>query len=332
VELFIRFALQRAFNDIEQAVSPPILDQIIRQLDALGLELAATDIKVLEGAVALGVSVRAPALGLVGSVDALTDFGRGWSDLALTVHPRAAHLLFVLMEGQIRAQALARVGLELDALRFTFHHPERGEVDGGHVRVSGQASFGGATLGSFSLLAKPLLGPTTVGLRVYRFDFGDLPLPLYIGGLIAAGILTPMGLAGLWAELSRVITPSISTELDDAVRGAASLPRVVRLTLPGATRIPLNFRTESLWVNADGVHARIGVRHDWRVGARITGLTSVGPTDPFQQRYRLTGTTSLFHLDDPRVRIRWWLRRSDTRDHGIRRSTRNQRRIDRLRC
>jgi hypothetical protein len=312
-----RFSVQgqlRAALHNAAASSPLVLDQLVAQLDTLGLRLTNTTFKIFDGALGIGLDVsgtaRSSPFRISGSADALVNFCPWDSNMAFTIHPDIATLLFMLTHGQIAVQARVQAGVTLDSIRFRLENPERGE-EGGHLRVEGSASRGGLS-GAFELLVKPLVGSTSVGVQLYRFNITSLPWWSYFLGIVAAGIITPVGTVGIFSTIVGTLNVFISSSLRDTVSGVASVNRTNVVTLPGASEPRVNLRIDFVSLAADGMMATLTATPNWSGETHIDGPRTLGPSDPAPARFSLVGTGGLFHPADPSVRIRWWVRRIDT--------------------
>jgi hypothetical protein len=75
----------------------------------------------------------------------------------------------------------------------------------------------------------------------------------------------------------------------------------------------MTFRTENVFISSEQLAAQLTVAPDWGGRTRIVGPHYFGPSDSLPVRFSLVATDGLFHPEDPRVRIRWSVRRVDTR-------------------
>ncbi|HZM76898.1 MAG TPA: hypothetical protein VFC19_14280 [Candidatus Limnocylindrales bacterium] len=328
--------------------SPILLDQVLAQLEPLGLRMTSAALKVLDGALGLGVNLFGepavpsnPPLILNGSIDRLRDFCPSPQNLAFTVHPDVGKLMFLRNRDWIVRQARAQAGVRVDHLDLQLVDGPGGDGDllviGGATVVAPEPPPDGAlrpvppSLGvgggsidarlsaAFAARLRPSVGPSRLQVLVRSFTITGLPAWTYFIAIVTSGIVTPLGTFGIFSAIVDRLADSVSRNLHRIVAGTIDLDRVVTVTLPDTLAPNVSLSTDVIQLNSGGMTAALTVSPAWTGATRIAGPGralgpgwDLGPADASLAVFRLVGAEPLFHPNDPRVWIRWWIRREDT--------------------
>lgn len=322
------------------SLAPPLLAPTIEQFGFGTLvELKRLAYRVLNDALAVAIDVQPKGLQLStnGSVNQIPDF-LGATDIAVCVNPVMLEVMQRVIRPQIQA-ALDDAGSDVVLDDFWIVP----WLD--HLRIGGHATkddFGA----SFSFRAKPKLG-TPGGTESWVDEYGtyheyswpgsddlwvdvwdvqlDEEVPWYIWLGIVAGsfILAPaapvIGLAV--SSIIESIRNNIIYKIEHHAESAVGESATQRITLPGTDGPDVDFVLRGIEAGFSGLQT--WVEFNPRGMAGIEGPFSMDVADIayIPPVYRLRDATLLWHPQDPLVRVTWQVRRLDTNEVVLQRTS-----------
>lgn len=323
--------LIRAALTVLDTMTPPLFVPLLSRIGlGAAVSLGLLTPRVLDGALAIGLDLNPGTLSVATSGDfhAIKNF-LSKSDIALCMNPVVVTLMTELIRPEVIAMA-ADEEVTVDSFSIT--------LEAHNFYISGHATKDdfGAT---FSMRAQPKLGkPETVEsyddeygggyavvnpgsediwLHVYDVDLDEeLPGWLYFLLTIGTIVLLPWAPALLFAVAKIIdsIRLSIISQIEQGADDSISGSRVQRINLPATTYPFVDFTVSQLIAGSDGIQSRLWFTPDYGDAGQIVGPERLDVAEMVSQllTYRLTPALNLYHPDDPIVRIRWQVRRTDT--------------------
>ena len=322
------------------SLAPPLLAPTIVQFGFGNMvELKRLTYRVLDGALAVAIDVnpKGVQLSTSGSTSQIVDF-LGVGDIAVCVNPAMLAVIQRAIKPQIQA-ALddANTGVVLDDLLIV-PMPD-------HLLIAGHATkdiFGAG----FSFRVKPKLG-TPGGTESWVDEYGtyheyswpgssdlwidvwdvqldeELPWYIWLGIIAGSFILAPaapvVGLAV--SSIIESIRNNIIHQIEHHAESAVGESATQRITLPGTSGPDVDFVLREVQASELGLQTR--VEFNPRGHAGIEGPFSMDVADIafLPPVYRLHDATLRWHPQDPLVRVTWQVRRLDTNEVVLQRTS-----------
>jgi hypothetical protein len=301
------------------AVIPPLR---IDFLGAIAVDPTASVVsRILDGVLALGIDVNTPDGRTQGNPQHLVDTTSDGNHIGMWTNPAVVDQAFPDVRAEIETAVLQQ-GATLDAFDM--------RVEEGWMRVAGRASKTGGAV-NFSLHAVPkLVRPgttyeweeqfgehfviTTPAREELYFDPQDIVVDIDRDWwvIIAEGfglLLAGIGMLIVEAFVS-MVRGNVTSAIDqnDASRAA----RNQEFTISGVSRPRMQLRIEDFECHFEGIYAGLTIKPQfwW---ATLDGPRGISVEEALVQvlRYKI-GLPPDALPDDPELRIRWTLRRTDT--------------------
>ncbi|MEO8200584.1 MAG: hypothetical protein ABI679_08705 [Gemmatimonadota bacterium] len=312
----LTLGLQVKAGDLAMAIPP--LDMIF--LGAIATDpMATVRVTTVEGALLLGIDLHQPGYTTHGDVNALTDTSAG-NQVGIWTRPSVIQFAYGFIETKIR-DAVAEAGATLDGFHIG--------VEEGWLKVIASASATGGSA-NIDFQAEPRLVRPAV---TYEWDeeYGEhfsYTIPARDDLWFEATEVHVDVDRAWWAVLLEVLTLGIAAAVVETmvmmIRGNATNQitqdqeslgtRNQTFTIAGVSRPLMNLRIEEYEAHTEGVFIGLTMKPQfWR--AQMTGINAIGVEEALQRpvtfRVELP-PDALF--DDPELRIRWTLRRTDTNE------------------
>jgi hypothetical protein len=312
----ITFGIRLKLGDLSSLLPPLRLDF----LGALASEASlVAESAILDGALAIGFDIDIAGLRTQGDRSRLTDVTDG-DDLGAWTNPRAIEVAFPDVRARVETDVAAQ-----DATLDDFSM----RVEEGWFHVAGRASATGGSV-DFSLHAVPKLyrpgvhsgydeeygehvDTSTPPRDELWFDPQDVDVDVDRDWWVIFLEIITGGIAALVVE-SIVASMRNSVTLQIGEDGEGRTDRYQAFTLPGVSRPSMRLSIQRFECHVEGVFMSLRIRGDfWSGGAtgpaRITAEESLTATLRYQA---LLPADAL--AEDPELRCRWTVRRSDTNE------------------
>ena len=291
----------RAQLEAQGALVPPLT------VSFLGPIVTASNIRLcprlFDGVLVIGLDLTGGTIQTAGDPTQLTDVSGGRS-LGMWINPVAVPLTLAAAHSRIR-DAVAKQGASLDSLTIT--------LEDGCFHISGSASKTGGSI-TFSMNAVPSVG------QDLRFLMQDVQIDIHRDWWVT--LLEALG--GFFAIMVvEDIVRIIREEVMLGIKSSSGQPIAAgnqEFTLPGIPEPAIQVRLRDFTCSRDeeGTFTGISLRPK-----RVAPCLYAGPL-PFIEQIAAAPPTCRVSLpfdvlpDDPQLRIRWTVRRSDRNDVVLR--------------
>ncbi len=308
-------------------ITPPFALPLLDRIDGPPV-VTGVDIRVLDGAIAVGIDLLAPGIATTGNVNAIESM-LGKSSIAIWAHPGLVPLLATFTKTAIQARMdETGEGVTVDDLSLAIKQD--------FYLVEGHATKDGAG-GDFTLHARPTLGKPDevehfddefgtqhtqivehghddVWIDAFHFELDpDIPWWAYLVGVVVPTFAPVIGIivGSLVATATAKATAALTATEDET-----QLSSVQQITLPGTTAPLVSFTITMIKIDGDGLRVRTTMAIADGQESRLTGPTSIDAAELGAAAlvYSIDVAAHLFHPSDPLARISWQVRRIDTND------------------